>query len=148
MGLFKIYELASGTKADFAKTFGDNEVLRQQADIFWRSLENSAPWLIITCLSLTILFVALYYKWYNNIPGRHYKPSHWFYWQIICFVFVGLGSFLVENLLLNLNLKGTTEIIINVSLLNAAIAFILYLLISIGWCNIGKTNAYKFFKLK
>lgn len=146
MGLFKIYELASGTKADFVKTFGDNDNLRQQADIFWRNLENTAPYLIAIGLVLSFFFARSYYTWYNNQPGRHYKPSHWFVGQLICFGTVCLGSFLMENLLLNLSLKGTMGIVINVSFFNALIAFILYLIISVIWCNIRKTNAYKYFK--
>ncbi len=148
MGLFKIYQWASGTKAEFAQTFGDNEYLRKPADNFWRSLENSALWLILIFLILGIFCSVSYYTWYNNLPGRHYKPLHWVGWLIVCCISAFLISIGVEFLLLKTNLDNAGIVISKVSLCNALYASGVYFLISLVWCNCFTTNACKFLKFK
>lgn len=146
MKLFSIYQWMSGTKADFLKTFSDNKNLRQEAEKFWSSLEATAPYLIIIFLILGIGCAVLYYTWYNNQPGRHYKPSHWLGWLGVCFISVLVVSIGVEFLLLNTNLPNTEIVISKVSLCNALYASVVYFLTSFICCNSVTTNAYKLFK--
>lgn len=133
-------------KGKFLNSF--SEQLRPQADAVWRSLDGWTLWLLIIMAVLGIGLAAYYYKPYNDMPGRHYKVSHWAIWGIIsvaltfiatlCFEYFGIKTHLPKT--------GLNNLYILTALNNAIYCAILYFVTSVVWCNIAPTNAYRLFK--
>ena len=146
MKLLKFYEWIAGKMTDFLGQFQNNESLYQQARVFWNKLEDISMILLVIALVIGILFAVIYYKPYNNIPGRHYTPKHWFFFLVITFVMAFLLTLGFEYIAVAPRLKGALLLETRIALLNGFYASVLYFLVSVLWCNALPTNAYRLFK--
>ena len=143
-----IYKWFIGSLNDFTRHFGDNEELVMQARSFWHHLEGGTIVYLLTAVVLAMLLCGLYYTAYNNLPGRHYRPSHWLYFLIglaVLTIGVTIGE---EYNFAKPRLNGAWMLEVKLALCNAIYAAIVYLISSVAICNLPiKTNAYKLFKI-
>ncbi len=146
MKLLDLYEWIAGTQSSFTNSFQQNEALYAQAKSFWRQLESSTMITIVIFLVLGIFLAAIYYKPYNEKPGRHYRPTHWLGFLIATFVITLLVTWGFEWLAVTPTLKGAGMLEFKVALGNAIYATILFVLTSVVWCYALPTNAYRLFK--
>ena len=125
-----------------------SEQLKPQADAVWRSLDGWTPWLVIIMAVLGIGLAAYYYKPYNDMPGRHYKVSHWAIWGVISVALTFIATLCIEYFGIKPHLPktGLNNLYILTALNNAIYCAILYFVTSVVWCNIAPTNAYRLFK--
>jgi len=146
MGLDKIFFLLP-SKGKFLQNFAQNDQLKAQADQVWRQLDGLSPVLLIATALIGVGLAIYYYTGYNEIPGRHYKIKHWGLWAAIAFILSLVGTAVIEYVGIKTNIKtGLTSLYWLCALNNALYCFILYFLTSLVWCNVGRTNAYKFLK--
>lgn len=132
-------------KGKFLDSFTEN--LRPQAEMVWRSLDGWTPWLLLLMAVLGIGLAVYYYKPYNDMPGRHYKVSHWAIWGIISVALTFIATLCIEFFGIKTNLRsGLYNLYILTALNNSIYCAILYLVTSVAWCWFGPTNAYRFFK--
>lgn len=113
---------------------------------FWNSLSPCESGLFITFILLGIAAAIIYFKPFNNKPGRHYRGRWWWFFAAIAF----FGTLLVSYILCGIILKDARNLGQSLSFQhflswgNAFYAFVLYFIISFIWWNWGKTNAYRF----
>jgi membrane-associated HD superfamily phosphohydrolase len=144
MKLLELYRPFAGTKTEFIKAFRDNDTLYNQAINFWNSLESVAGIILLIGLIIGIALTVYYYTTYNNHPGRHYKPRHWFLWMGISLLSVFLLTWGFEILAVKPKLDGASVLEAKIALGNAVYAVLYYLLVSWVWCMALPTNAYRF----
>ena len=149
MKLKYIYGWIVGKKAAFVNSFGDNEQLRAQAQAFWKHLESGTWFYLIAFIVIAALFAYLYYKPYNNLPGRHFRPRHWAMFGVISALVTFLVTLLITYLMATPKLPGSFVMEFKIAIANVIYGLVIYLLCSLFFClNVfGKTNAYKPFKL-
>lgn len=147
MKLLELYEWIAGTQSNFTKPFQQNEALYTQAKTFWKHLEGNTMITITIFVVLGIFLAAIYYKPYNDKPGRHYRPTHWLYFLIVTFVLTLLATWSIEYVAVKPSLNGAVMLEFKVALGNAIYASVLFILTSVIWCNAFPTNAYRLFKL-
>jgi hypothetical protein len=124
-----------------------NEQLKSQADNVWRQLDGLSPVLLLAGVAIGIALAVFYYTAYNEMPGRHYKIKHWGIWAILSFVLTLLITVVIEYVFIKTNLKsGISSLYWLCAINNALYCFILYFITSFVWCNLFRTNAYKFLK--
>lgn len=146
MKFLSFYKLFTGSMTDFVNQYRNNEALYNQARSFWNKLEGSAAFFIVIFLVLSISLAIFYYLPYNNRPGRHYTPKHWFLFLVITFVLTFSVTWGFEYIAIPPKLDGSTMLQLKIALGNAIYATILYLFVSVGWCLKLPTNAYRIFK--
>ncbi len=146
-GVIKLYEWIAGNMSDFTKQFEGNENLQSQARSFWRSLDNYSIVSVLIFVIIAIGVATMYYKPFNNKPGRHYLPKYWFMFWLVSFIVSLLVTFGLEYICCEPKLNGATLIEFKIALANAIYTALLFLFISIIWCNILPTNAYRIFKI-
>lgn len=144
----KLYEWFIGKQSAFVNSFVDNEQLKAQAKAFWKQLESGTWFYIIAFIVIAAFFAYLYYKPYNNRPGRHFRPSHWAIFGVISIVVTFLATLLIAVLMAYPKLDGSFVIEFKIALANILYAAVIYILCSLGFCLSGKTNAYIPFKLR
>lgn len=141
-----LYSLFTGTKANFLKPFQENENLHKQADTFWNNLDGHTWITIMMFIVLGILMAIIYYKPYNNKPGRHYTPLHWMLFLGITAVLTFLLSYSVEYIVCKPSVPNANMLEFKIALGNTIYASLLYFISSIIWCYALPTNAYRLFK--
>ncbi len=146
MKILSFYKLFTGSMTDFAGQFMNNEALYNQARAYWNKLESSSSIIFIIFLVLGISLAVFYYQPYNNRPGRHYTPKHWFIFLAITFVLTFFVTWGFEYIAVPPKLDGSTMLQLKIALGNAIYATILYFCVSVGWCLKLPTNAYRIFK--
>lgn len=147
MKLLPFYRWIAGSMTDFVNHFRNNESLYNQARAYWNKLESASIIIFAIFLVLGIFMAIYYYQPYNNRPGRHYTPKHWFIFLGITFVLTFLVTWGFEYFALPPVLDSTTVLQIKIALGNAIYASLLYFIFSVIWCNALPTNAYRLFKL-
>lgn len=148
MKLHYLYGWLVGKKAAFVNSFPQDSPLRQQADAFWRQLDGSTWYFILAFVLVALLCAWIYYKPFNERPGRHFRPRYW----VVFWIFTAVLSFIVTLFIAWLmanpkNISGGWKIEIGISIVNTLYAAFMYVLFSVLFCNIGSTNAYKIFRL-
>ena len=146
MKLLKLYDWIAGSMADFSSQFKNNEALYNQARAFWNKLEGSSSIIVLIFVVLGIALAAFYYKPYNNLPGRHYTPKHWFLFLAVTFGATFLLTLGFEYFAVEPRLTGALLLEVKIALGNAIYASLLYFVVSVLWCNFFPTNAYRWFK--
>lgn len=147
MDVIKIFFLLQ-SKGKFLQGFASNDQLKAQAELVWRQLEGLSPILLILTAVLGISLAIYYYTGYNEMPGRHYKIKHWCIWAAVALVLSFVSTLIIEYLGIKTNIKtGLTTLYWMCALNNALYCLVLYFFTSVVWCNTGRTNAYKFFKI-
>lgn len=146
MSIIKIFLLLP-SKGEFLQNFANNEQLKAQAQQVWRQLDELSPWLLLLTAVLGIGLAIYYYSGYNEMPGRHYKIKHWVIWGVTAFLLSLVVTAIIEYVGIKTNIKtGLTSLYWLFALNNALYCVALYFLTSIAWCNLWRTNAYKFLK--
>ena len=146
MKILSLYKWIAGSMADFTGQFKNNEALYNQARAYWNKLESSSAIILIIMLVLGIALAYTYYVPYNKQPGRHYTPKHWLYFLVGTFVLTFLVTWGFEYFAIPPKINGATWLQCKIALGNAIYASGLYFIISVIWCNVGPTNAYRLFK--
>lgn len=146
MKLLSLYEPFAGTMSDFTKNFENNDALFNQAKAFWRQLDDVALLIILVLLICGIVGAAYYYYTYNNRPGRHYKPKYWGLFLLGTFVVTFALTLLLEYVMVHPSLSGAFWLELRIAFGNAIYALLLYIIVSILWCNFFPTNACRIFK--
>lgn len=147
MGIIKIFFFLP-SKGKFLQAFGDNDQMKAKADMVWRQLETWSPVLLILAAVIGIGLAVYYYTLYNEMPGRHYRISHWLRWAGCAFISSLVVTAGIEYFGINTNIGNhVTSLYTLCALNNALYCLILYFLTSLVWCNFCRTNAYRFLKL-
>ena len=147
MKAIEFYGWIAGSMSDFTKPFQENEALFNQAKAFWRHLDSPMIMVVVIFVVLGIALAAYYYKPYNDVPGRHYKPKHWFMFLGITFIATFVLTFVVEYIAVKPVLSGAAILEMKIALGNAIYAAGVYFITSVVWCNALPTNAYRLFKV-
>lgn len=150
MKLKYLYGWWVGKKATFVNSFDDNEQLRAQAETFWKNLEGGTLFYIIAFIAVAALLAYLYFKPFNEMPGRHFRPRYWGIFGLIAMA-VSFGlTLLIAYLSAPHSPKGYLHIELMLSLANMVYTGLTYFIVMslLFWNNVfGKTNAYKLIKL-
>lgn len=148
MKLLKIYSWIAGSMNDFARPFTqrDNEELYKQAKEFWTQLDNLSIVIVLIFVILGTALAAYYYKPYNDKPGRHYTLKYWIFFFFVTFILTFSLTFGFEYFAVPPKLDGATLLEIKIAIGNAIYASLVYIVTSIVWCNVGRTNACRIFK--
>ncbi len=146
MKLLDLYKWIAGSQSDFTKQFQENDELYAQARSFWGNLENSTMLFIGIILFCGIVLAVIYYTTYNNAPGRHYRPTHWLFFLLGTFACGFLVTWGVEYIVVKPILTGANMLEVKIALANALYSAGVFLIISVLWCNMFPTNAYRLFK--
>jgi len=148
MKLKYLYGWWVGKKAAFVNSFGENEQLRAQAETFWRHLESGTLFYILAFIIVAVLLAYLYFKPFNDMPGRHFRPRYWVIFGVISMVASFVLTLGIAYFTAAPKLQGTWPIELKLSLANCVYTGLLYFtVVSICFWNFSKTNAYKFIKL-
>lgn len=148
MKLLNLYSWIAGTRNNFIKQFQDNDQLFNKAKDFWDKLDGLTLIVVIAMFSIAIGMAAYYYTYYNNRPGRHYKPMKWLIFLGMTFIVTLLVSLCLEYILCKPELTGSMTLEIMVALGNSIYAIVVYLITSLVWCRYLPTNAYRLLKFK
>ena len=147
MKLLNLYEWITGTMADFTKPFQNNETLYNQARAFWNKLEASSILIVALFILLGIAMASVYYKPFNDKPGRHYKPKYWVYFLLATFVLTLLVTLGCEYAIAQPKLDGSFVLELKIAFANAIYSSVVYLFVSWIWCQFNlPTNAYRLIK--
>ena len=141
-----MYEWIAGNMSDFIRPFQENENLYTQAKKFWRSLENYSVVSVVVFIIIAVVAAYWYYKPFNNQTGRHYHPKYWLFFWLGAFLASLLITFGLEYAFCEPKLDGAMLLEFKIAFGNAIYTAVLYLIISIVWCNALPTNAYRYFK--
>ncbi len=147
MKLLELYKWLIGTVSDFSKPFRENEELLNEARKFWRSLEGYSLFIVFLFIFLGAVLAVTYYTYWNNKPGRHYKPKDWLIYLLATFIICFLVTFGIEYLLCPPHLSGAVSLELKIAFGNALYSVGIYLIVSFIWCNLLPTNAYRIFKI-
>lgn len=150
--MIPFYDWILPNKMKYCLSFGDNQAKQKAAEEFVRSLSDKEIFALIICIVIALIGSASYYWWYNEIKwpfGYHYRKRHWFGWLVITCLMAALFTLGICILFLsNMNLEGTGAFVLRLCVANVAYAIVIYGLISVLWCNVLPTNAYRWFKFK
>lgn len=146
MSLIKFFFLLP-SKGKFLQGFAHNDELKAQADQVWRQLDGLSPILLIIAVVLGLSFATFYYTVYNELPGRHYKISHWAIWAGITTVVTLIVTAIIEYVGIRTHItNGLISLYWLCAINNALYGVFIYFVTSVVWCNFLRTNAYKFLK--
>lgn len=147
MKLLKLYQWITGTMADFTKPFQNNDALYKQAQAFWKQLDVSSFFFVAIFLLLGIVMASIYYKPFNDKPGRHYKPKYWIYFLLTTFVLTLLVTLGCECAIAQPKLDGSFVLELKIAVANAIYSSFIYIFVSWIWCQFNlPTNAYRLIK--
>lgn len=146
MSLINLFFLLP-SKGEFLHGFDKNDQLKSQAIEVWKQLDSYSPILLGITAILGIGLAILYYTWFNNRPGRHYKVKFWLIGLVIAVVLSYVVTLFFEYTFIKTNLSsGLTSLYLRCAASNAIYCDFLYVITSGIWCNFLPTNAYRFLK--
>lgn len=148
MNWIKLYEWLAGTQNQFTQPFQHDEVLYNQARLFWTQLDGIIIWIVFAMLVISIGSAYIYYKPFNNMPGRHYALKYWVMFLIMTAFASGIITYILEYYLCKPRLYGANGIEIRIALANTLYSFVVFIITSLAWCKFypTSTNAYTWFK--
>jgi hypothetical protein len=148
MKLLKLYSWFAGSVSDFTNRFKDTETLYKQAKTFVEKLESNSMIIFLICIVLGISFAALYYKAYNDKPGRHYTFGHWVGFLFLTFAITFLATIGFEYFAVTPIINGAAWFECKIALCNAFYSLVFYFVTSWVWCQFNlPTNACRIFKI-
>lgn len=145
MKVFDFYKWALGSEADFLKNYQSNPTLYQEAQGFWTALSNYSVIALSLCLTISVISVFIYYKPFNELPGRHYHPKWWAIFYILTIISVFAITFLTESFIIKTHLNNVASYEFKLALVNALYSIFLFGFFSWIWCKAFPTNAYRIF---
>lgn len=144
MKLLNFYQPAIPSERAFLNSFQSD--LQDIAKHFWHDLNGVAPFFIVTALVVGLVTCWYYYGPYNNQPGRHYKPSYWGWFMLICFLGALIATLVIEHVMVKTTFNGAGMTMFWIALQNAVYStLIVYLPMSFVWCEALPTKAYRIF---
>lgn len=147
MKFIKLYEWFAGTQSDFTQHFQHDETLYSQARNFWNQLDGIMIWVAIAMLTIGIGMACIYYKPFNNLPGRHYTIKYWSLFLCLTVIVTGIVTYILEHWLCEPRLYGANGVELRIASVNALYSVVVYLFTSLLWClSPTNTNAYTWFK--
>lgn len=146
MKLLQYYKWIAGSMSDFVNQFQNNPNLYSQARAFWQQLEAHSVVMPIIVLVLGIGIAAFYYKPFNDLPHRHYKPIYWLMFLGLTLVVTFCITWAFEYYSVPPRLKGANWLEAKIAIGNAIYTGFVYFVTSLIWCNLFPTNAYRIFK--
>lgn len=129
------------SRKDFLGLYKDSEAAKNAAVRFWESAEQTEILAVGLMLILSVFICWIYYFPFNNMPGRHYKPSFMCMFMGASIVAVFIFSFLLFLCLVD-NSQFNEGFLAKLSVMNALYGFVVYLLVAFIICKSGKSNAY------
>lgn len=141
MKLISFYKYFVGTESQFLDKYPPET--QDIAQSFWNGLNDSCLFLILYFVLVSTILCISYFTWYNEMPGRHYKRSHWFGFYIATLLISFFGTALIGYLLNKTSLNGSAYLIWRIALGNLVYSFLLYGFLSLGWFWKLPTNAYR-----
>ena len=144
--LIKMYKFIVGTESKFTDALDAST--QEAGEEYWHTLDKACLVLFLAMLIITIGLCVLYFTYYNNRPGRHYRVSHWvrFYVGAITASFV--STWLLSYILATPTVKGAEWLVFDIAIGNLEYSIILFLFMSIIWWRYLPTNAYRVIKRK
>lgn len=148
MNLIKLYEWLTGTQSQFTKPFQHDEVLYNQARLFWTQLDGTMVWIVMVMLIISIGMAYIYYKPFNNMPGRHYTFKYWALFLFLTSIASGIITYILEYYLCKPRLFGANSVEVCIAVANALYSIVIFIVTSLAWCKFypTSTNAYTWFK--
>ena len=116
---------------------------KEIAENFWASLNSTCGIFFGWFLICSILGCIIYFTIYNNLPGRHYKITHWFGAYMITCLIAFLGSAVWGYLFTNPSVTGSEWLIWRIAFGNLIYSVFAFLVISFVWWLLFPTNAYR-----
>lgn len=141
MKLIDLYKPFVGTESKFLDSVpqGSQDI----AESYWDSLNSACLFIVIFLLLASIGSCVSYFTWYNDIPGRHYKRTHWWGFFIFNAVFSVLGTAALGYILTSPTVKGSSWLIWDIALGNCIYAVAIFVILSVIWWLFLPTNAYR-----
>ena len=142
MGLIKFYHPFVGKQSEFEDKFSEDTM--EYATAYWNQLDEKCIILVILLAVISLGSCIAYFTVYNNMPGRHYKKTHWLMFYLLQSV-VGCGalSYLVAYLIAKPTLDGAGMLIFNIALGNMIYSIFSFGILSVIWWIALPTNAYR-----
>lgn len=141
MKLISIYRFFVGKETQFLD--GYPKETQDIAQTFWNELNSACMFFLIYLFGVSILFCAFYFTAWNEMPGRHYRPSHWICAYAITLLVVFFGTAALGYMRTNTSLNGSASLIWDIALGNVVYSFFIFGLLSIVWFLWLPTNAYR-----
>ena len=141
MKLIDLYNPFVGTEGKFIDQYPPET--QDLAQNFWIGLNATCPIFILVLFGVSIVLCVGYYTVWNELPGRHYRRSHWLGAYIITLLVTFFGTAAVGYAFNNTSLNGSASLIWDISIGNFIYSIVLYGLLSLGWSKWGPTNAYR-----
>lgn len=140
-----LYRWILGSQTDFLNQYTNNPSLYEIAGTFWRNLENYSLVGFSIGLIISIILVYIYYKPFNEMPGRHYLPKYWYIF-FICNLLIVFGiTYSTELYLIKTTLENVASYELKLALANMLYSVVWFVLGSMICCKSVQTNAYKMF---
>ena len=140
MELLDLYKPFLGSQSKFLDKYPtDSEEI---AENFWRSLDDACTFFVPFLLLVSIGLCIIYFYPYNNLPGRHYKRTHWVAFYIITVLVAFLGTVILGYLRTNPSLNGSDNLIWKIAFGNLIYSIIIFGLFSCLIWLFGSTNTY------
>ena len=129
------------SRKEFLGLYKDSEAARNIAIRFWESAEQTEIPAVVLMLIVSAVICWIYYFPFNNMPGRHYKPSYMFAFMGVSTVAVFILSFLLFLCLVD-NSQFNEGFLAKLSAVNVLYSFVVFFIVAIIICKSGKSNAY------
>ena len=142
MGLIKFYHPFVGKQSEFEDKFSEDTM--EYATAYWNQLDEKCIIFVILLAVISLGSCIVYFTVYNNMPGRHYKNTHWLMFYLLQAV-VGCGAFtyLVAYLIATPTLDGSGMLIFKLALGNMLYSIFSFGILSVIWWIALPTNAYR-----
>lgn len=142
MGLLKFYQPFVGKLAEFEDKFDEDTV--EYATAYWNQLDQKCIIFVIMLAFISIGSCIAYFTVYNNMPGRHYKKTHWIMFYLLQSILgCGLLTYAVAFLIATPEIQGTGMLVFNIALGNFVYSLFSFGLLSVIWWLWLPTNAYR-----
>ena len=141
MKLIKTYKFFVGSETKFVDSVPEGS--KDIAENYWASLDNACLFFLIFLAVVSIGVCAWYFTGYNELPGRHYRRSHWIGHYIGAAIISLLGTAALGYILTNPTVKGSGWLIWDIAFGNFIYAIIIFGVLSVIWWLFLPTNAYR-----
>lgn len=131
------------------RDYQDDEQIYIAVNQFFNTIDGTSVWLLIISLTLPIAICLLYHLWFNNKPGRHYRPRFQLLFFAIAAVATFVMSLIIERLIVLVpDVESNLGVfLLLVSLGAMCFGMFVYVVTAILVGLTGKTNAYPLHKI-
>lgn len=141
MKLIDLYKPFIGTESKFLDKY--SQETQDIAQNFWNGLSSSCIFFVVSLLFLSVFVCVYYFTAYNNIPGRHYKRSHWVGAYVVSVLLTFFVTVALGYMLNNTALNGSGYLIWYIAFGNLIYSVIIFGILSCIWFLWLPTNAYR-----